>query len=367
MKLKILYRYILGQILKTFFVILAGIVVFIFISNLIDEAAQLQAYKPSLILVMGYFLLKTPFLAAEAAPFAILLSTLFVFSQFNRFNELNAMKSAGIDFYSIVKPVLLLALGFSIGIIVINETLISRACEKATYIKEVLIEKKGPAGEIRSDLAKLSSGGKVFYIRLFDSLLGTMKGACVLTLDKDFNLTERIDAREGIWQKDRWVLSNVYVRTYKGGIEQSSLHQDKYEVFTKDTPSDFVVHKRSPEDTLTINIFRLHKLIDFLKESGFNYNEELTNFHLKIAFPFASFILALLGVSLPFLFPTTRSIVNVALGFVITIVVAFFYMGFVTIGLSLGKVAVMPPVLAAWMANIVFAALGFLILSRIKK
>ncbi|MEI7542236.1 MAG: LptF/LptG family permease [bacterium] len=366
--MKILYKYILKEIIKSFILIISAIVLFILISNLLDETPLMLRFRPPLILVINYFLFKLPFLATEALPSSMLLSILYVFSQLNRTNELNAIKSAGVDFFSVIKPILAFALIVSLGSIIINETLVSRAYEKAEYIKDVLIEKKGNAStEIRQDLAKLSSGGKVFYIKYFDGLIGLMRGVCILTIDNNFNIVERLDAREGTWDKDKWLLKDTVIRNFSNSIETKVNKFSLYTLQVKDAPEDFVVRKKSPEDTLTVNIFRLNKLIKLLKESGFNAGEEETNLHLKLAFPFATFIFALLGISIPFMFSTTRSFLNAALGFITTIIISFFYMGFVTIGLSLGKVAVMPPILAAWMANIIFICLGFVVLMKVKR
>src|SRR5208337_1949216 len=142
---------------------------------------------------------------------------------------------------------------------------------------------------------------------------------------------------------------------------------DTYDLNTQDAPSDFVSHKWSPEDTLAINIFRLKKLINVLKESGFDFREEEVNYNLKLAFPFATFILALLGVSLPFLFSSHRSFINAALGFIFTVITSFFYMGFITIGLSAGKVGVLSPFLSAWISNMVFLGVGGVFLYRVRK
>jgi lipopolysaccharide export system permease protein len=367
--MKILYRYIISEILKIFLVILSAIVMFILISNFVDEISNMQRFKPALILIAEYFICKLPFLASEGAPFAILLSILYVFSQLNRHSELSAIKSAGINFNDIAKPVLGLALVMSVCIIVLNETVVSAAYERATYIKDVLIEKNGggATNEIRTDLAKLSEGGRVFYIKYFDGLLGIMKGVCILKIDKDFNLLERLDAREGDWAKDKWVLKDAIVRTFKGTQETNVEKFASYDLFVKDAPGDFIVRKKSIEDTLTVNIFRLRDLIKVLKGSGFNANEEETNLNLKIAFPFASFILALLGISIPFILPTSRSLVNVMLGFLLTVLFAFFYVGFVTIGLSLGKVGILPPFISAWIANFLFLGAGFYAFLNVKR
>lgn len=342
--MKIIHQYILKEIMKTFGLILVAIAVFILISNLLDEIPMMLQQKPPLPLLVEYFLFKTPFLLAESTPFAMLLSILFVFSQFSRHNELLAMKSVGIGFYSTAVPVLILSLVISLAAIVFNELVVSQASDQAKYIKETLIEKQaGKADEVRYDLAKLGTGGRIFYIQKFDGLLGVMNGICILGVDRNFNLLERLDAREGAWMKDRWVLKDGAYRTFLNNSEKTVEKFDNYNLFIKDTPDDFIVTRRSPEDTLTINIFRLYKLVQLLKQSGFNYQEEAVNLNLKLAFPFATFIFALLGISIPFLFPSQKSFINAALGFVFTVVTSFFYMGFVTIGLSIGKVGLLPP------------------------
>jgi lipopolysaccharide export system permease protein len=354
--------------MKTFGLIMGAIILFILISNLLDETQLILRHSPPMILVIEYFLYKIPFMATEALPFSMLLSILYVFSNLSRTSELTAIKSAGIDFYTLIKPVLIFALSVSVLAIVFNETVVSTTYEKSNYIKDVLIEKKSNTGtEIRQDLAKLSKGGKVFYIKYFDGLIGLMKGVCILTIDNNFNITERLDAMEGNWDKDKWLLKKAVERKFSNGTETSIQKHEIYVLQVKDAPADFIVRKKSPEDTLTVNIFRLRKLIDVLKESGFNAGEEETNFHLKIAFPFATFIFALLGISIPFMFSMTRSFLNAALGFVATIIIAFFYMGFITIGLSLGNVSALPPFIAAWMANMVFLAFGFMALLKVKR
>ena len=259
-------------------------------------------------------------------------------------------------------------MGLSALSFLFNELIASPAYEKSTYIKESVIEKRNDTtGKIKRHVAKLGAEKRVFYITHFDGLLGIMKGICIIQIDDDFNIARRLDAKEGKWDRDKWVLKKGAVRTFDKGIETSYNTFDTYDLFVQDTPEDFIVRKRSPEDTLTINVFRLHKLITVLKESGFKYSEEAVNFHLKFAFPFAIFILALLGVSIPFLFDTQRSVINTALGFVFTVVTSFFYMGFITIGLSMGKVSSIPPFFSAWMANIIFIIAGFYALSKVKR
>ncbi|MFP4466140.1 MAG: LptF/LptG family permease [Candidatus Goldiibacteriota bacterium] len=366
--MKLLHRYILSEIMKYFAIILCGIIVLILISTMIDEIGLLLRHKPGIFLVFSYYFFRIPFFVAYGVPFAMLFSILFVFSQLSKYNELTAIKSAGIKFTHIAAPVLILAFLISILNFTLNETLVSSSYERSKYIKDVLIEKKSKSSiSISRDLAKLGSEGRVFYIKFFDELLGHMKGVCIIQLDNDFSIIERLDAKEANWKNGKWVLEKGVRRFFRDNTETRVNVFDSYILETSDTPEDFILRKQSAEDTLTVNIFRLSKLIKILKESGFNYKEEAVNLHLKIAFPFAAFILALLGVSIPFMFTSQRSLINAALGFLFTVLTAFFYLGFVTIGISLGKAAYLSPFISAWIANFVFAALGFFFLSKVGK
>lgn len=366
--MKIIQKYIVKEILKVFFIILGGITIFITISNLLDHMPMILQYKPSIILVVSYFFYKTPFVIAESFPFAMLLSVLFIFSQMNRFNELTAIKSLGINFYSIATPVLILALLISLFNFIFNETIASNFYVKSKQIKENLIEKKSGVGtQIRYDIAKLGTEGRIFYIKKFDGLLGTMENLCIIKIDNNLNIVERIDAKQAVWDNNKWIIKDAYIRRFTNNTETSVQKNNTYELWISDTPKDFIVVKRSIEDTLTINLFRLKKLIDLLKQSGFQYREELVNFHLKIAFPLATFIFTLLGISIPFLFHTQKSFLNAALSFIFTAITSFFYMGFLTIGLSMGKMGALSPILSAWLSNIIFIFIGFFVLVKIKK
>jgi lipopolysaccharide export LptBFGC system permease protein LptF len=49
--MKILYRYIISEILKIFIIILSAIVLFILISNFVDEITNMQRFKPPLMYI----------------------------------------------------------------------------------------------------------------------------------------------------------------------------------------------------------------------------------------------------------------------------------------------------------------------------
>ena len=48
----------------------------------------------------------------------------------------------------------------------------------------------------------------------------------------------------------------------------------------------------------------------------------------------------------------------------ITLVTGFFYIGFIAVGTSLGNNGTLSPVVSVWLANVIFALLGFWLIRR---
>jgi lipopolysaccharide export LptBFGC system permease protein LptF len=93
-----------------------------------------------------------------------------------------------------------------------------------------------------------------------------------------------------------------------------------------------------------------------LKKKGVNYTEQLVEYHLKFSFPCANFIMALLAA--PFATRIRRTS-DTVLGFCICLLVAFIYVGFIQVGRALGGGGLLSPFWSVWIANLVFAVLGF--------
>jgi lipopolysaccharide export system permease protein len=76
-------------------------------------------------------------------------------------------------------------------------------------------------------------------------------------------------------------------------------------------------------------------------------------FHMKSALPWANFIIILLGI--PFAFNKRGGKVRAV---AVALAVAFSYFGLIQVGRALGQKIWCPPFLGAWLANIVFLAVG---------
>jgi lipopolysaccharide export LptBFGC system permease protein LptF len=84
---------------------------------------------------------------------------------------------------------------------------------------------------------------------------------------------------------------------------------------------------------------------------------------MKISFPFANFIIVLFGAPLA----SGRKRTGKALGFGLSLLICFVYYGFIKAGQVLGREAMLPPLLAAWIGNAIFGAMGIFFLVKARK
>jgi lipopolysaccharide export system permease protein len=103
----------------------------------------------------------------------------------------------------------------------------------------------------------------------------------------------------------------------------------------------------------------LRNYVARLRQEGFNVTRYVVELYSKTAIPFVNFIMCLIAI--PFALRSSRSS-GIVMGVGISIIIAFSYWIILSFGISLGKGSVLPPILAAWLANIIFSAAGAVML-----
>ncbi|MEW6515972.1 MAG: LPS export ABC transporter permease LptG [candidate division FCPU426 bacterium] len=368
--MKTIDRYLLKEFFQALLFTTLVFVGLYVIAEMVDDMRGFVEHRPAVTLIVLYYVYRLPYYLVQVMPMAVLLSALFSLGQLGRHNELIALRSCGVSFFRIARPILLAALALVALILIFIEAVIPATTPRARLIKRVKIEQKSDDSyQYRRDwITRSLPGNWILQARHFDALAGHMSGVIVLHLTPDRRVEERIDAESGVWQPGEWRLENGVRRVFTEAGEVVECY--RFEVFNwkvREQPREFIRENKEEDQLLAMPLKELRYQIRLLREMGSDPRTEEVNFHLKIAFPFAIFILALLGVALPFIFPTgQRALVWTAIGFVFTIVTAFFYIGFLAIGTSLGKNGSLPPLLSVWIANLVFAGLGIVLMSKAK-
>ena len=120
----------------------------------------------------------------------------------------------------------------------------------------------------------------------------------------------------------------------------------------------FLSNRKNPEE---MNFFELKNYINILEKRGEAVGFYKTDLHLKIAFPFASFIIALLCYS----FAVRLESRNLILGYAMGVIATIAYYAVTAISQALGHQLIFPPAIAGWSSNALFAVIGLIYLHRL--
>jgi len=353
-----LHKYWLKEFFKFFLMIQVLILVLFVFIDYLSRMDKILGSELTLIGGLGYVLLKLPFMFVQLTPAAILLATLVVFGLMNRNNELVILKSSGISSYFFLKPSLMVSL-LLLGIIFfLGETIIPVTMAKANYIRYYVMKNRENISSSRKDIW-IKSDQKLIHINYYNSVKQTVDGVTITSMDSDFKLHSRVDAKKGHYNEDRWVFEDVLEQSYKKELKDFDVMSYNHKEIALDIKPDDL--KEVAKKTNEMSFFELRQVVNKIQKEGYDAAVYKTDMHGKIAFPFICIIMAITGAATGMRSFAGHSMpVAIAVG----VVIAFMYWIMFGFCLSLGYGGVLPPLLAAWITNLFFMAFSVHYLMR---
>lgn len=375
-----------GYLIRRFgYALLFSLIAFWVIFLVVDLVEHMDNFidrHAPLFLVIKYYFYYTPYTLALTLPVAMLLACLFSIGQLARHNELTAMKSAGISLYRILLPVLVLSFLISLFVIGFGGWLVPFTYQKKEEVKTVEIEKRRKQQEVMLDNVFVQGeDGRIFHLRNYDTREKLGTGALVQKFEGS-RLKEEIRAERVRWQNNGWLFEDGVHRIFSDSLLEPNLtgdrektrqdslpsnHAERYQAFDELFRMDLRIkpealgrRQKKPDE---MGYLELAEYVKVKKRSGQVVARESTDLHVKIAFPFVNFIIVLLGA--PLAANPKRS--GLAIGFAVSLFISFVYYTLIRMGQSFGYSERLPPLLAAWAANILFVILGTILLIKAKK
>ena len=358
--MKILDRYLLREF-STY--LLLGLVGFITIFIVVDVFEKIDVFldhKAPALLIVRFYIYRAPEVVVQVLPVALLLATFLSLGQLNKFGELTAMRAVGLSLMRILTPVFGVALVAMVGALLLGEIVVPGANRERDNIYDQQIQRVRPRTVTeRADVTYLGEGGRIYYMRLYVVNEKRMHEVSLQEF-KAGDLVRRIDAAEATWDGKRWIFSSGFLRTFDQGVE-------KAEPFTRmavdglaEVPDDFAKEGRNPDE---MNYFELRAYVDRLRASGGRVANYLVDLHLKLSFPIVNLIVVMIGASIA----TRLRMQNAALGFGLSVAISFIYYAFMRSGQALGHNGALPPYVAAWLGDIVFGAVGLVMMVQAQR
>ncbi len=362
--IKILDRYIGREFLKHFFFITGVFIVFFVIADFFDHADTFLRYHAPFHIILTFYSLSLPWYFYQVFLFTILVATLLTFTIFSKNQEIMAMRVHGINLWATVRPVFLLAAILSTLAFFDGEFLVPVTQRKTTSIYTTQIKKEKKSEFYFGEKKWLRWGNKIYNFQRVGENGKTIKGITIFIMDKNFYVTERIDAEKAAQiSPQKWLLTHVMWRTFEKGKPIVTFTYPK-RVFR--FPNLSKVSKEAEKQTKQMSFTRLKDYIRKNRKqiSGKTLNRYLVDLYAKVAYPFGGIIMVL--VAIPFALKMGRwGGVSVSLG--VAIGIGILYIILSSLFNSLGYAGLLNGFLAAWSVNIIFflgGSLAFLSLPQ---
>lgn len=366
---------------KFVFTLAFAMIAFVNIFVVVDLIERLSDYidrRVPAMIIASYFFYYVPYIITLMFPMGVLLAALFSVGQLSKYNELTAMQASGLSLYRILAPLLVISFLASAGMVLFAEKVVPVANQRKAEIKNQYIDRLPRHLPARSSNLYLQENAAApltgVWFRptfvlpertrraFFGYYNATEKIADRISIQEYAGvfIVKRIDAASLRWQNGQWLAVKGYQRTFQNGRETAVPFDTLALTDLFFTPEVLVKVQKEPEE---MSFGELENYIREVASNGGDPRRWLVDLHLKISFPFASFILALFGAPLA----VGRARSSGAVGVAMTLVLAFLYFGTVKTGQTLSQNGLLPPLLGAWLGNIIFLMGGVIVLARARK
>jgi lipopolysaccharide export system permease protein len=269
-----------------------------------------------------------------------------------------ALLAGGVPAWRIGLPVIVLACGLSLLVALWSEFVVPHASKRSRDIK--MTEVKG-SFETQEQLYGRwfhVTPQRFVHVREANQALNGFSHATMLRVNEAGVLAEVIQAEDGQWEKNQWTLKNAFRRQFERG-EHREYHPAQTVRF--EGPLDEpVTDDLQPWD---MSYRGLVARIQRIRDSGGNPIRYLPDLHAKVAFPFMILIMVSLTVAVALRIEGEGFALN--LGILVGLGLAYY--AILAALLAMGRTGMVLPHVAAWLPNILFAVLTFILFRRTQR
>ncbi|HXM67242.1 MAG TPA: LptF/LptG family permease [Candidatus Acidoferrum sp.] len=345
----------LGMIVSTFLVLLLVFTLFELLGDI------LRNQTPALV-VAEYLLNVAPYLLYSVAPLIMLLAVLITFGLMNRSNEITAIKATGTSIYRIVTPVLLAAALLAAGLFFADQFYLPHTNKRQEALHNQ-IKGKPAQTYLRPDRRWIfGQHNDIYYYQFFDPDRDQFANLTIFQLDPaSFAITQRIHAERAHWadSMNRWIYEQGWQRTLRGSAI-AGYHTFDVSTFPEisEAPSYF---KKEVKQYSEMNYEELRRYIRDLQQSGFDVVRLRVQLNKKLSYPLITLIMAVLAV--PFSLSAAKK--GAVTGVAVAVGIAVVYTVVSRLFEAMGDISQLPPALAAWSPDLIFALAGAYLILKI--
>ncbi len=354
--MKIFSVYMAKRFFKPFVFGLALFALLIFLGDMFDKMNSLIKSPAPIGIILAYLWLEVPYWTIRVFPMATLLATLIALTGFVQSGEWIAVQACGFRTRDFWKPLLWCALAVTVIAFAGQETVLPACFARAQRLWQ---ERIHPEWEYNTfaNVSLIGNPGEFIQARMFLPRQGRMDGP-VLDKTGPTGITYELDARKALWDPARrlWTFYDGVERTFQDDKVAERYFSSEDSDLTV-PPANLVPRMRNPDE---MSLRELAHYSRSARHLGLSRRELEMAVASKIAYPFANFIIAALGIPVALRLRRSPRIFS----FCAALAISFLYLWMMELGNALGQSGAAPPFLAAWTANLAFGGLAVFLIRR---
>lgn len=359
--LKKLDRYIIGKFLRTFFFSITLILLIFIVFDIKEKLPTFTEDRvPLSEIVFDYYLMFIPHYGNLFSPLFTFIAVIFFTSKMAQQTEFIAILSSGTSFRRIMRPYIISAFILAFSSLILNHFILPHAIRRETQFVDKYINDGYNTEE--QNIHKKIGANRLLYMESYDNRINT---GFRISLEDVVNNKQIwfLSADNMRWDtlNAQWILTNVY--------ERKIIEQDQLDTLRNQKPVFRQIDTHAASKTMTLNfvpedmhryeskieIMPYFELKDYIVNERRKGSNRIEFFeveqHKRTSFPFATFILTIIGVCV-----SSRKVrggvgLQMALGLFLSCIYIMLMYVFNTIATT----GFASPLVAVWIPNVVFS------------
>jgi len=369
--MRLLDRYLLREVLTPLAFCLGGFLVFWISFNLFTRLDDLQEAKLHLLDVIELCVAWTPECLVTVLPIALLLALLYALTHHARYNEITALRAAGVSLWRLCLPYFLVGLAASVALFALNEICVPKSTTWSERILNRYVHKSDDAPTQFHGFTN-ARANRLWIFNEYRPQTAEMSGSIVVNWTLPNGSIRKLYADRAVYANPGWTFFNV--KEFEQANETAPvvpfLQTNELTMLDFDETPAGIENEIKMSEYESLHSRKLNVPLSILwkylqwhpnlpsAESG----QLLTKLYGRLAAPWTCLVVVLIAI--PFGVASGRR--NLFVGVAGSIFICFAFFVLQQVGLALGTGGDLPAWLAAWLPNMFFAACGLFLMARVR-
>lgn len=352
--------YILRKFLGTFFFSISLIIIIVIVFDISEKIEDFINKKAPLeAIIFDYYLNFIPYFVNLFSPLFTFIAVIFFTSRMASRTEVVAILSSGVSFYRMLYPYFIASVVITIMSLYLNNFVIPHANRKRIEFEERYV--RNPYRNSDRHIHRQIGSGTFIYMERFDN---SENIGHQFSLEKihDGRLYYKLMADFIEWDtlKNQWTINNYFIR-YIGDMQETVRTGTKIDTTFNFTPKDF------GRKLVNMEMMNYRELNQYIRDEKMKGSDNIEAYeiekHSRIAFPFVTFILTLIGVAL-----ASRKVrggigLHIGLG----LLISFSLILFMRVSTVFAQSGLLPAYIAVWIPHVIFGILAIYLVKQAPK